>query len=234
MSSANVESGIAEISRPGISPLPTRQTLTDDVYEAIKALIMDHVIEPESRLSIDKLARDLHVSPTPIREALARLESEGLAVKEALRGYFTTAVLGQDQLNELFEFRNVIEPWAAARAARRRTPEQLQQLGKEMDSIKSLPSGESYDAYRELANMDNRFHLMIAELSGNRHVALAFARTHCHLHLFRLAYSTRLGASAVREHHVIFDAIAAGDGSAARAAMLNHLKLSRGRFVGDN
>lgn len=65
-----------------IAALPARPSLSDDVYEAIKALIMNHAIAPGSRLSIDQLARDLAVSPTPIREALARLESDGLAVKE--------------------------------------------------------------------------------------------------------------------------------------------------------
>ncbi|MDQ1690891.1 MAG: hypothetical protein QOD87_999, partial [Pseudonocardiales bacterium] len=62
-----------------IAALPARPSLSDDVYEAIKALIMNHAIAPGSRLSIDQLARDLAVSPTPIREALARLESDGLA-----------------------------------------------------------------------------------------------------------------------------------------------------------
>jgi DNA-binding GntR family transcriptional regulator len=210
-----------------IAPLPARQTLTDDVYEAIKQLVMDHVIAPESRLSIDQLARDLQVSPTPIREALARLESDGLAVKEPLRGYSTTPMLTAGQVHGLFEFRMLIEPWAAARAAQRRTADDLARLGAELESMPSLPSGEDYEAYRVLANHDHRFHLLIAHLGANAWCAEAFERTHCHLHLFRLRYTTGLGATAISGHRDIVEAISAGDSAAARTAMHAHLKAAR-------
>ena len=70
-----------------------RQMLADDVYEAIKTMLMDHVIRPGARISIDGLAREFQVSSTPVREALARLESEGLALKEPLKGYRATPLL---------------------------------------------------------------------------------------------------------------------------------------------
>jgi DNA-binding GntR family transcriptional regulator len=215
-----------------ISPLPGRQTLTVDVYEAVKALIMDHVVAPGSRLGIDRLARDLNVSPTPIREALARLESDGLAVKEPLRGYSTTPVLSAAEVEALFEFRRVIEPWAAAHAAQRSTPDGLARLQAELASIAEVPNGEDYEAYRELANHDARFHLLIAELAGNQFLAASFERTHCHLHLFRLRYTTGLGATAIAGHREIVTAVATGDAAAARAAMIAHLKASRSRLLG--
>src|SRR5689334_11529046 len=69
---------------PGAAPLPgsgavepqdrrllRRQMLADDVYEAIKTMLMDHTIRPGARISIDGLARDFQVSSTPVREALA-------------------------------------------------------------------------------------------------------------------------------------------------------------------
>ena len=73
-----------------VERLPQRQALADDVYEAINALLMDSIIAPDARITIDTLARQLGVSPTPVREALARLESDGLVVKQGLRGYFAT------------------------------------------------------------------------------------------------------------------------------------------------
>ena len=71
--------------QPGEHFLPARRALADDVYDAVLGLLMDQVIEPGSRASIDGIARQLNVSPTPVREALARLESEGLVVKKALK-----------------------------------------------------------------------------------------------------------------------------------------------------
>ena len=73
--------------------LPRRNVLADDVYELVKAMVMDHVIRPGARVSIDGLARELAVSPTPVREALARLESDGLVLKEPLKGYRATPLL---------------------------------------------------------------------------------------------------------------------------------------------
>jgi DNA-binding GntR family transcriptional regulator len=215
---------------PAIAPLPVRQSLTDDVYEAIKALIMDDVIAPESRLSIDRLARDLRVSSTPIREALVRLEVEGLARKEPLRGYSTTPTLTDAEVTALFEFRSVIEPWAAARAAQRRDEAGLIRLRGELESVRNPPAGESYGAYRELADHDDRFHRCVAELAGNAQLLQAFVRTHCHAHLFRRRYSTRLGAATIAEHRLIADAIAAGDATLARSAMATHLKQARQRL----
>jgi DNA-binding GntR family transcriptional regulator len=215
-----------------LSPLPSRQTLTDDVYEAIKASIMDNVIPPEGRLSIDQLARDLGVSATPIREALVRLESEDLVQKEPLRGYTTTPLLTASQVNDLFEFRSVIEPWSAARAAERIDLDGVALLQAELTSVTSAPDGEGYRAYRELAEQDDRFHRLIAELSGNGEVVQAFTRTHCHLRLFRLSYTNDQGTATLAEHRDIAAAISAHNPDAARTAMANHLELARMRLKG--
>src|SRR5262245_57795215 len=97
-------------------PAP-RQILTDNVYEAIKALVMDHAIAPGARVNIDALARQLQVSQTPLREALARLESDGLVTKEPLRGYSAAPLMSWKQLDDLYGFRLLVEPWAAGSAA---------------------------------------------------------------------------------------------------------------------
>src|SRR5262245_38899724 len=94
-----------------------RVTLADGVYESIKALIMDHAVAPGDRTTIDALASQLGVSPTPVREALARLESDGLVRKRPLAGYTTTPLLSRAQFEELFEMRLLLEPAAARRAA---------------------------------------------------------------------------------------------------------------------
>ena len=212
-------------------PLPARQTLTEDVYQAIKRLIMDSVIPARGRLSIDQLARDLRVSSTPIREALVRLESEGLARKEPLRGYSATPILTPEQVADLFEFRGLIEPWAAARAAQRRDDAGLARLRAEMDSIGTPPAGHSYADYQDLAGHDDRFHRQIAELAGNHQLLRAFARTHCHLHLFRLRYTTPLGNATIAEHREIAAAVAAGDPDGAYVAMETHLERARERLA---
>src|SRR5882757_9423725 len=106
-----------------LTRLPQRQVLSDDVYETVKGLIMDSVVEPGTRLNIDGLTRELGISQTPIRESLARLESDGLVIKEPLRGYRVSSRLTRAEFEDLFEYRLHVEPWAAGRAAERAAAE---------------------------------------------------------------------------------------------------------------
>src|SRR2546427_7046259 len=79
---------------------PSRQTLTDSVYEAVQELVMDQHIEAGARGNIDLVARQLNVSPNPVREALARLEMDGLVLKEPPRGYLVTPLLDAQRLRD--------------------------------------------------------------------------------------------------------------------------------------
>jgi DNA-binding GntR family transcriptional regulator len=213
--------------------LPQRQILTDDVYEAIKAQIMDHAIAPGERMSIESLARELQVSQTPIREALARLESDGLVTKAPLRGYSATPLLTADEMDDLYVLRSLVEPWTAARAAERITDEGRARLEAEIRSCPEAPAGSDYHAYRLITAHDARFHDLIAELAGNGQVRAALGRTHAHLHLFRLAYAANQGSEALREHREIARAIGAGSPGEAEQAMRRHLEIARERLRRD-
>jgi DNA-binding GntR family transcriptional regulator len=209
----------------GSRRIPRRHVLADDVYEALKAMVMDHVVRPGDRVSIDGLARELEVSPTPVREALARLESDGLVVKEPLKGYRATSLLTLEEFDDLYTFRRLIEPWAARRAAERITANGAAQLHEELESA-VLPLTADYEGYKALTAHDTRFHALLTRLSGSEQVRVAFERTHCHLHMFRLHYERDIGPEALAEHHRIAAAVVAGDGDGAEAAMLDHLESS--------
>jgi DNA-binding GntR family transcriptional regulator len=210
--------------------LPKRRILTDDVYETVKALVMDHALAPGTHLNIDALARDLEVSQTPVREALARLESDGLTVKQPLRGYTVAPLLDRDQFEHLFGLRFLLEPWAASQAARRATPADHAALEATFAMVTDVPAEGSYDAYRALTAHDERFHALIHELSGNALLAPTFQRLHPHLHIFRLYYGKGIGAQAVDEHRRILEAIQQRGARAAEAAMRAHLTGSRDRL----
>ncbi len=210
-----------------------RHILAEDVYEAVKAMVMDHVIEPGARMSIDGTARILGVSPTPIREALARLESDGLVVKQALRGYSATPLLSAAELADLFQLRHLLEPWGAAQAARRMDGTARQAIKAELATSLDIPDdAPQYEAYKALAAHDARFHDLVLALAGNEAVRAAFERTHCHLHLFRLFYASGIGGQALREHREIAGALLSGDPDAAATAMTDHLHASEQRLRG--
>ncbi|MDQ8703881.1 GntR family transcriptional regulator [Streptomyces sp. LHD-70] len=210
--------------------LPARQNLADDIHEALKAMVMDHAIAPGERMNVYALSRQLGVSQTPLREALARLEADGLVVKASLRGYFVAPLISRTEFEDLFEFRLLIEPWSAARAAERCGPEEHDELRAELASCTDVPDGGEYAAYKAVAAHDHRFHTLVARLSGNVNMPSTFERTNCHLHIFRLFYQTYVGTAAIEEHNAVTDAIVAGDPDAAAAAMRHHIESSRTRL----
>lgn len=233
---------------------PLRTVLSDETYSRIRDMLLNHEIEPGERINIDALARDLDVSQTPIRESLARLESEDLVVKEPLRGYSATELLTVDQMEDLFQFRSLIEPWSARMAARFLTDEGRERLEQELESGRAAGQLDVEGAYAAMSEHDARFHALIAELSGSQFVFDAYVRIHCHLHLFRLYaalktwsrearedaevvgklfqayYDSKSGFLAFTEHEGIAQAIAAGDEDLASNRMFDHVANSLERF----
>ena len=114
-------------SEPG-RRLAERRPLTDDITDVVMDMLINRTLPPGARLNIDNLARTLGVSPTPVREALAGIEAEGLIIKAPQRGYTVAPLIGLDQLHDLIELRLLIEPPTAARAAARATTRQAAAL----------------------------------------------------------------------------------------------------------
>lgn len=208
-----------------------RPSLVEAVYDELRAWIIDGIRDEGDRVNIDALARSLDVSPTPVREALIRLEAEGFVVKEAARGYSITPPLSRDELHDLFELRLLIEPWAAARAAERADTGVVDDLAADVAGFGGAPDDGEYSSYRGLADHDERFHSAILHAAGNAEVTAAFTRTNCHLHLFRLSYRRGMGNEALAEHSAIVDALRTGRGDVAETAMRTHLERSLARFA---
>src|SRR5918999_1821783 len=103
-------------STPAAQRLTARQPLVRDVYDVLVDMFMNHTFAPGERLNIDALARTLGVSQTPIREAMARLEAEGLILKEPRRSYTVAPLITLDELRALIDLRLLVEPAAAAAA----------------------------------------------------------------------------------------------------------------------
>ena len=208
-----------------------RSILADGVYEAVKAQIMDHVIVPGDRIGIEQLSRDLDVSPTPIREALARLEAERLVRKEPLKGYRASDLLSPSALNDLFQFRLLMEPWAASQAALLLSDDWRAALESELATSIEPPEGIGYSDYRNLTAHDERFHRLIFGAAQNVHAAQAHDDLHVHLHLFRLHFGTSLATPTIDEHQAIGGAILDGRAQDAAAAMTDHLESARARLL---
>ncbi|WP_255414775.1 GntR family transcriptional regulator [Pseudarthrobacter sp. AG30] len=201
-----------------------------DVYSAMRASILEGEIAPGTRINIDAVARGLGVSQTPVREVLQRLEGDNLVVYNPGRGYSTTPLLDLPELRSLFEFRLLVEPWAARAAAVDRLANPAGSLERELSSFRAIMK-RTGDLRQDLVAHDTRFHDTILAASGNPVVRHAFAQTHCHLHTFRLYPADVDGAITVAEHTAVREAIEACDPERAEAAMTTHIRNSFDRFA---
>ena len=214
-----------------LEALPGRQVLADGVYEQIRALIMNDGIAPGARMNIDEIARELGVSGTPVREALARLESEELVSRLPLRGYRVTELLNRKEVDDMYALRLLLEPPSAALAAAAMSDANVALLEAEMATCPAAPAEDAYRDYKALTAHDQRLHELILRMAGNAAVEQVFARTHCHLHFFRLNYNQPFGEQTITEHRVIVEALIAGNPAGARKAMTDHLEVARDRLL---
>jgi DNA-binding GntR family transcriptional regulator len=194
--------------------------LAEEVYRRVRADIMSLKLPPDTRVSVDSLARELGVSQTPIREALSMLEANGLVSKRHFAGYATSPRMGRSQLDELFEFRLLIEPHAARKAAE----------GMAEADLAALASGEEAPSHDAFADLDTAFHRLIAQGAGNHLIADSLARLHIHVHIFRSCFRSEIAQDAVHEHNAIIAALRARDGGRAESAMRRHIERSYGRL----
>lgn len=212
-----------------------RTTVSEQTYEDIKERIIDQVLSPGARLNIDALARELNVSSTPIREALARLEREQLVSLELYAGYSVAPPPQPDYLAGLLEFRILWEGHCAQIGAPKKRPETirgLEQSYKKMRAIRRL--GTKYRDYRKFTDEDARFHQTIIDSAENPAMTKIYAGLHIILLQSRL-YLTRSATGApselvLAEHEAILNAFSAGNGDAARSAIAAHLEGGRVRL----
>lgn len=206
--------------------------LASDVYEVILGQLMSLKIAPGARITVDALVRELNVSHTPIREALGRLEADGLVVKTHLIGYSAAPQLTRRQFDELYELRLLLEPHAARRAATEMDKTALATLSGVAETM-SRRSGTSDDRarYNQFARQDADFHDRIIIGSGNELIRESLARLHIHFHIFRLLFHARVTEEALEEHARIMQALLQGDGEGAAQAMQRHIERSRDRLL---
>jgi len=206
------------------------QALVAEVYDAILDRITSVEIEPGAHINVDTLARELGVSHTPVREALSRLEAEGLVLKTHLIGHRAGPKLTRAQIGQLFELRLLVEPAGAAMAARNLTEASRASLAR-LHAEMGGTSGRSAPSYSEFARKDAELHATIAAASGNAFLADALAKLHTHVHIFRLVVHTRVTSEAIVEHADLLAALQRGDATTSRKAMREHILASRDRVL---
>jgi DNA-binding GntR family transcriptional regulator len=154
------------------------------------------------------------------------LQGDNLLVATSNKGYATTEVLDLQGVRDLFEFRLLIEPWAARTAATNSLNNPAHVLD---DELAHFDAGGDSLRHALIAH-DSRFHRAILESTENQTVIQSFEQSHCHLHLFRMYGHRWDWRATIKEHESIAGAIRAADPAKAEDMMRRHLQSAYMRF----
>ena len=221
----------SKASPPPADEAPRRPALrlAEAVYEKLRDDIFAFRLLPGDRFAENDVAERLQVSRTPVREALMRLQSEGL-----VRGYFRNGwevvPIDFSRFAALYDLREMIELHAVRRicAASAASNPARAALLEEAGAVWRVAPAERLSDGLAVAALDERFHLALVAAAGNPETDAVYRQVTDHIRIMRrldFAYGDCIG-DTYDEHIAILDAIAAGDAAHAGALAERHIQDS--------
>jgi DNA-binding GntR family transcriptional regulator len=203
--------------------------LTQRAYDEIRRRILDGEFLPSSPISEYQLAATLNISRTPVREALKRLEKDGLVWSIPNIGTFVAELSAQD-IMEIYQVREGLEGMAARIAAEQMPEKDIEFLENEIVFTEQVSSTALVD---EIFERDIRLHKLIIESTLNVRLGKILATLDDQMHRVRIIFSQSPDwvEAVVREHSSIVENIKARNGKGAENAMVQHLRSACDRSV---
>ncbi len=202
--------------------LDSYKPLREIVFETLRDAIINQVLEPGERLMEIQMADEMGVSRTPVREAIRKLELEGLVIMVPRKGAYVAGISVKD-IHEVFEVRTSLEGLAASLAAQRITPEELDEMERNL----FLEAGElAENNLRSIVEIDTSFHDLLYKAAKNQKLFQMVNNLQEQLQRFRSASLARPGRSktALEEHRKILEALALGDSKLAQKLAMEHIE----------
>lgn len=206
--------------------LPESQALAVGIADRLRDAILHGLFGPGEQLREVPLARSMGVSRGPVREAMTKLEREGLIVFRRNRGAFV-AQLAADDLEEVYTLRLAIERLAMQRAQRRMTPERFAALQLQVDHLAEREASDISE--REAADLDLQFHDLLYEFAEHRRLAESWANLRPQVQILllnRMVAEHNFRHLLVDAHQWLIDALHSGDEARAVGAIEHHLRGS--------
>ena len=222
--------------KPAVSlPRINAYKVSDAAYEILREKIISREFTAGQRLDLDDVEQQLGISRTPVKEALARLEMEGLVHIVPRSGTFVTDP-DPKEIAESFDVRRVLEVYAVELAIGRMTDEDLLDLRTMIQELEELAAAPDRDAiYPRYLTLDHQFHQNLVSLSGNERLQQAHKRENLHAQMARIRYrrSERELEAAQMEHQRLVAALEAGDVERAKSEMDAHLQRAKRSLLRD-
>lgn len=215
------------------NPLPRRESLYEQTYQALRTSILSGELTPGERLVETHLAQQLQVSRTPIREAFRQLQREGLAVAEASGGLRVITVSVEDAAH-LYDCRLALEHAAVTQACLHASDRTLEQLDHAIAQAERAVQRQTSTLNTfQLLNLDYQFHRQIAESAGNPWLTALLDQVFDKMLLLRVQ-TTRHNPKVLdicAEHRKIRAAIATRSPDVAQQSIQAHLEASKERVI---
>ena len=205
--------------------------LYDQVYEALWSRIASGEIKPGSRLSDLQWSANLNVSRTPVREAMRKLQQDGVLLPLSRGGYEVLRISAQD-LQKLYRCRAVLESLAVREATENITKRQLEKLKQLFEQTEQAVADKKFD---QAFKLNTQFHQSIVQYCGNPYLQgllsnlsrmILFARSSLMIAAHNpdtvRPYAEHL-ESTQKDHREILELLSAGDAVAAARRMEEHL-----------
>lgn len=202
-----------------------KQNISAQAYIHIRETLLNSGVYVGQKIAHQELGQKLGISHTPLREALFRLSAEGLLSHENNKGFSIPAIT-LEEADEIYEVREIIEPYLVEKASQKMTPTKIKELGKILDSYGKLMD-EPYHRKRILSNKN--FHLAIAKLVGNETLTQLLNQMYDKL-IFKSPVehiSQERCKDAIMEHAEILEMLKLKDGKKAAKKMREHVHLQR-------
>jgi len=208
-------------TRQRLEPLTETLQLGTRAYRALASGIVGGQIEPGTQLRPDTIAEQLAISVTPVREALHRLEGDGLLVKLPYQGWFVREFT-EPEVRQLYEMRAAMECFGVRMACQRMTSEELDGLREQQSTGKAALRDDDIDAYR-IYNRD--LHAAIIKAARNSYLSTVMAQLALQSQML-MARTIRLvgrPSRAIEEHGELIELIARHQEKAAERLMERHI-----------
>ena len=206
------------------------QSLADQAYNLIRKDILTGTLAPKEELREEKLAMELGISRTPLREAIRRLATEGLVVLTTGKPASVSSFTKEDALHQM-EVRKLLETYNIEQVARFVTPKFINTL---KDNLKLQKRAADKNDFHEFIELDREFHLILANQNPNTKLREMIHTINTGVNRAFLILANTYPISAMEasgEHEDIVNALENKDEIAATKAMLEHMDNIERRFL---